>query len=136
MSISSPNRVLRFIPMSGEATWDSTAVMPRCVMGSGTGQQTPMVMGFEKFTPIPLKASGRPFAITCVPFGGFTRSCLPDILPSVSFALISSVSRLILSQNSSLALNLNMSQSEFKKRIPHYWQTTSKTETKFGRPVG
>ena len=29
-----------------------------------------------------------------------------------------------------------LTKSEFKKRILHYWQTTSKTETKFGRPVG
>ena len=77
-----------------------------------TGQQMLMGMGFERFTPTPSKAFGRPFAISCVPFGAFTRSCWPATLPYVSFASTPNSSRLTLSQNSSLALILNMSQKE------------------------
>ena len=66
--------------------------------------------GFERFTPTPLKAFGPRFATSYARFGGFTRSGLPGTLPYVSFALTAKSSRRSLSQNSSLALNLNMSQ--------------------------
>ena len=49
------------------------------------------------------------------PFRGFTRSGLPGTLPYVSFALTPKSSRRSLSQNSSLALNLNMSLRYYRR---------------------
>ena len=112
MSISSPQRERPFIPMNGKAIVDSIAPISPSVMAKDNGQLMLMEMAFERFIPIPLKAFGRPFATFCVPFGAFIRSFLPGMLPYVSFALTANTSRLTLSQSSSIALILNMSQSK------------------------
>lgn len=93
-----------------QAIVDSIASIPPFVMESDNGQQMLMEMGFERFTPTPLKAFGRLLATSYARFGGFTRSFLPAILPYVSFALTQKSSQRRLSQNSSLALIPNMSQ--------------------------
>ena len=66
--------------------------------------------GFSKPISIRLKACRQRSATFCVHFAVFIRSSSQDILLSVNFLSISSLSLLSLYQNSSNALNLNMSQ--------------------------
>jgi hypothetical protein len=56
----------KFTPMSGKATWVSTARMLPFATASEKGQEMPRQMGFEKATPIRSKVSGQWFATSCV----------------------------------------------------------------------